>query len=271
MRRVACIAAGAALSASFNASALGSLARVSLIDRDTGAAIAAHYFQGEYWVAGAPGARYGIEIRNLSGGRLLAVTSVDGVNVLSGDTAAWNQSGYVFDAGEKYQINGWRKSNSEVAGFTFTAADNSYAERTGRPANVGVIGVALFREREAAAVSAPPRIAEPPYTPPPSPLLGGMPSAAAPAAAERARASSAELAMTSPKLGTGHGEREYSYVTDTQFQRLQSEPNEVIRIRYDSYENLVAQGVIRAPRPRPPLPEPFPDSQGRQFVPDPPG
>jgi hypothetical protein len=77
--------------------------------------------------------------------------------------------------------------------------------------------------------------------------------------------------MTSPKLGTGHGEREYSYVTDTQFQRLQSEPNEVIRIRYDSYENLVAQGVIRAPRPRPPLPEPFPDSQGRQFVPEPPG
>jgi hypothetical protein len=270
MRRVACIAAGAALSASFNASALGSLARVSLIDRDTGTAIAAHYFHGEYWVAGAPGPRYGIEIRNLSGGRLLAVTSVDGVNVLSGDTAAWNQSGYVFDPGERYQINGWRKSNSEVAGFTFTAADDSYAQRTGRPANVGVIGVALFREREAAAYS-PPRIAESPYAPPPSPLVGGMPSAAAPAAADRARASSAESVVTSPKLGTGHGEREYSYVTDTQFQRLQSEPNEVIRIRYDSYENLVALGVIRAPRPRPPLPEPFPDSQGRQFVPDPPG
>ena len=139
MRRVACIAAGAALSASFNASALGGLAQVSLIDRDSGAAIPAHYFHGEYWVAGAPGARYGIEIRNLSGGRLLAVTSVDGVNVLSGDTAAWNQSGYVFDAGEQYQINGWRKSNSEVAGFTFTAADNSYAQRTGRPSlTIGV-------------------------------------------------------------------------------------------------------------------------------------
>ena len=270
MRRVACIAAGAALSASFNASALGGLARVSLIDRDSGAAIPAHYFRGEYWVAGAPGARYGIEIRNLSGGRLLAVTSVDGVNVLSGDTAAWNQSGYVFDPGEKYQINGWRKSNSEVAGFTFTAADNSYAERTGRPANVGVIGVALFREREAAPAYSLPRMAEPPYTPPPSPLVGGSPSTAAPAAADRARASMAESAVASAKLGTGHGEREYSYVTDTQFQRLQSEPNEVIRIRYDSYENLVALGVIRAP-PRPPLPDPFPDSQGRRFVPDPPG
>ena len=37
----------------------------------------------------------------------------------------------------------------------------------------------------------------------------------------------------SAKLGTGHGAREYSYVTHTEFARAQSEPNEVIRIRYD--------------------------------------
>ena len=33
--------------------------------------------------------------------------------------------------GGKLQITGWRKSNSEVAAFTFTDASNSYAERTG--------------------------------------------------------------------------------------------------------------------------------------------
>jgi hypothetical protein len=77
--------------------------------------------------------------------------------------------------------------------------------------------------------------------------------------------------MRAPKLGTGHGEREYSYVENTEFLRMQPEPNEVIRIRYDSLDNLVAMGIVRRPRPTPPVPNPFPGSQERQFVPDPPG
>ena len=109
-------------------------------------------------MAGRPGARYAIEIRNRLGERLLAVTSVDGVNVVSGATAAWDQTGYVFGPGERYQITGWRKTDAEVAAFTFTDSPNSYAERTGRPANVGVIGVALFRERQPQPVYAPPTI-----------------------------------------------------------------------------------------------------------------
>ena len=71
------------------------------------------------------------------------MTAVDGINVISGETGAWGQSGYVFGPGESYEIAGWRKSDAEIAAFNFTAAGNSYAERTGRPANVGVIGVAL--------------------------------------------------------------------------------------------------------------------------------
>ena len=147
MKRMVHFAALAALATSCDALAVGNIANVTVIDRDSGATLEAHYFRGEYWVAGTPGARYAIEIRNCVGGRLLAVTSVDGVNVLSGATAGWNQGGYVFDPGERYQITGWRKSDAEVAAFTFTASPNSYAERTGRPANVGVIGVAVFRER----------------------------------------------------------------------------------------------------------------------------
>ena len=61
------------------------------------------------------------------------------------------------------------------------------------------------------------------------------------------------------------------HVQDTQFRRMRSEPNEVIRIRYDSFDNLVAMGVIRHPRPGRAAPDPFPGSQQRQFVPDPPG
>ena len=133
--------------ASLQAHAIGNLADVTVVDRDSGATLALHFYRGDYWVAGRPGARYAVSVRNKLAERLLTVPSVDGVNVLSGETASWDQSGYVFSPHEKYQITGWRKSNSEVAAFEFSDARDSYAGRTGRPGNVGVIGVALFREK----------------------------------------------------------------------------------------------------------------------------
>jgi hypothetical protein len=265
------------------AHAVGRLAEVSVIDRDSGSALPAHYYRGEYWVAGSPGARYAIEIRNRLGERVLAVTSVDGVNVVSGATAGWGQTGYVFGAGEAYQITGWRKSDSDVASFAFTPSPNSYAERTGRPANVGVIGVALFRERPAAVV-------------PEASLLGeaapqehsnrarqaAAASASAAPAAPAARTgdslakSSGNYAYPSyqspaPKLGTAHGQRESSWVAHTEFQRMQSEPNEIVKIRYDSVENLVAMGILPGRGRMPPEPNPFPGMASRSYVPDPPG
>lgn len=261
-----CFALWAALIGSAPALATGRLADIAIVDRDTGVALTPHYFHGEYWVAGTPGARYAIEIRNRAAGRLLAVTSVDGVNVITGETAGWGQNGYVFFPGQQYQITGWRKSDAQVAAFTFAALPDSYAARTGRPANVGVIGVALFRER-----------------PPPAVALEGGASPESPSrdagAASRAQAASpapptalaAESARNSqPDLGTGHGEREYSYVNHTDFTRMQEEPNEVIRIRYDSLEKLIAMGIVRQPHPGPAGAEPFPASTSG-YVPDPPG
>jgi hypothetical protein len=258
MKHIAWLAGWAAALAGGDALAVGTLASVNVIDRETGAALPVHYYRGEYWVAGTPGARYAIQIRNCDGGRLLAVTSVDGLNVLSGRSAGWQQGGYVFDAGEAYQIAGWRKSHTQIAAFTFTDSPNSYAERTGRPANVGVIGVALFRERALQAAEAP-QVQAP---------AAGVASAPAPGRA--ATRDSSLAAATAPKLGTGHGEREYSYVMDTDFRRMQSEPNEVIRIRYDSLEHLVALGVLAPPERQPGTPDPFPGSREARFVPDPP-
>ncbi len=292
MKYIACLAVSAAFAMSCGAQSPGNLAEVAIIDRDTGVTLTPYHYRGEYWVAGRPGARYAIAIRNHLAERVLAVTSVDGVNVLSGADAAWDQAGYVFSGGESYEITGWRKSSAEVAAFTFTASPNSYAERTGRPANVGVIGIALFREKPAA------------YSPPmiggrlrawPEEFAGNSDSAAARALSGR-RESSAESAPadraapgaeaappaaiaqigppaeapSAPKLGTGHGEREYSRVDYTEFARLQPQPNEVIRIRYDSFDNLLAMGVIKRSRPAFPNVNPFPGSQ-QQFVPDPPG
>jgi hypothetical protein len=258
MKRL-CVIALAAL-ASAQALAVGNLANVSVTDRDTGETLSVYRHRGDYWVAGRPGARYAINIRNQGGARLMAVTSVDGVNVITGESAGYGQSGYVFDSWAGYDITGWRKSNEQIAAFTFTSVPRSYAARTGRPENVGVIGVALFRER-----------AYPPIA---------MAQAAA-AAPSRAEESAADAAGTlsreressnrkdaAPSLGTGHGQRETSVVVNVNFEREQAQPNEVIRIRYDSRENLLAMGVIR-PTTSPRRPQPFPGEQQPGYVPDP--
>jgi len=301
MNRIVYFALFAGLAMTCDAQAMGGIAEVAIIDRDSGAVLSPHFYHGEYWVAGRPGARYAIEIRNRLGERLLAVTSVDGVNVVSGATAGWDQTGYVFGPGERYQITGWRKTDAEVAAFTFVDSPNSYAERTGRPANVGVIGVAIFRERPPQPVYTPPMIgqlsrqaAEPRASE--SDSASGESMAKSPAAGKSNSAAAAEAPASrampapippsvahaqgltalpapapAPKLGTGHGEREYSYVNHTEFLRMQTQPNEVIRIHYDSLDNLFAMGIIKRPRPEPPTANPFPASPEQQYVPDPPG
>ena len=330
MKHTVCFAALVALATSCNALAVGDIAEVIIIDRSTGVALTPHLYRGEYWVAGKPGATYAIEIRNHLDQRLLAVTAVDGVNVISGATAGWGQTGYVFNPRQDYQITGWRKSDTEVAAFTFTAAPNSYAARTGRPGNVGIIGVALFRERQPQEVYIPttPQVDSPIPAPSPpeppqakktpsaghplsevvvtgqarphdsqtvSPIGAPAPFADAPSSVTQPpdlptrlpdalvregfsgratqppkSASRAAEPTVTPKLGTGHGEREYSYVTNTDFDRMQTQPNEVIRIRYDSLDNLIAMGIVEPFRPAVPAANPFPASAQQQYVPDPP-
>jgi hypothetical protein len=297
MSRIIHFAILMALAMTCEAQGMGSMADIVVIDRESGAVLSPHFYRGEYWVAGSPGARYAIEIRNRIGERVLAVTSVDGVNVISGATAGWDQTGYVFSPGESYQITGWRKTDAEVAAFTFTASPNSYAERTGRPANVGVIGVAIFRERAAQPIQGRPMIGQSPSrleaprafesgSAPPSDSAAKAPAATgsnfAATAEDRAANSAAAAegkvapsnlasAIPAPKLGTGHGEREYSYVNHTEFSRMQKQPNEVIRIRYDSLDNLLAIGIIKRPRPATPAVNPFPAAPEQQYVPDPRG
>lgn len=270
--------AGILASAAMGASAVGRVADVNVVDRNTGQTLTTYYHRGEYWIAGQPGAKYSIQIRNKRGPRLLAVTSVDGLNVLTGESADVGQSGYVFEGGQQYGIEGWRKSDAEVAAFVFTASGDSYAQLMGKPRDVGVIGVALFRERPPVAVYTPPVIAAP--APAAAPLAKSMPapqsapreladsnSSTATASGQHERSAAAEHRERSTKLGTAHGERENSLVTRTQFVRNSAQPDEIIRIRYDSHSNLLALGVIPSPRPQP-VPNPFPGAVS--YVPDPP-
>ena len=262
---VTCLAAPSA------AHAIGALADINLVDRSTGQVLLVYTRQGRHYVAGRPGARYAVRVVNQAGARVMAVMSVDGVNVVSGDSASWDQNGYVFSAGQRHDVAGWRKSQAQVAAFEFTALPNSYAARTGRPENVGVIGVALFRER---AVPVPPPAAEPAARR----SLGGSNdsmadnsagSSASNSTTSDARALSRPAPQAESKLGTGHGARENAWVNYTEFERARSTPDEIITIYYDSRANLVAQGVIPAPRVYP-APQPFPVQPQVGFVPDPP-
>jgi hypothetical protein len=261
------LAAVATVLASAQALAVGRIADVSVVDRDSGQVIEARYHRGEWWVEGRPGARYAIRVRNTLGQRVLAVTSVDGVNVVTGETAALDQRGYIFDAWAGYDVTGWRKSDAQIAAFEFTSVPRSYAARTGRPDNVGVIGVALFRERTPQPVA---RAEVSRATP-----LAAEEEASADASANSAtkaesRESSQRLAQAqpAPALGTGHGRREDSYVTQVAFERARARPDEMIRLRYDSRSNLVAMGVIREAQP-PRRPEAFPAGPQLGYVPDP--
>lgn len=223
-------------------------ADVRIINRTTGAPLPIYQHHGQLWVAGKPGDRYSIQVNNRTGGRLLAVVAVDGVNVLSGDTAAANQRGYVLSPRDSVDIAGWRKSERDVAAFYFTSLDDSYAGRTKRPDNVGVIGIAAFREYQEPVVQ--------------QEMAGNL--AAAPMRGRDA-AAPAPMAKAESRLGTGHGERVYAPIHSVDFQRASDTPDEVITVRYDSYANLVARGIIPAIR-RHLAPNPFP---GGNYVPDP--
>ena len=125
----------------------GRLVQVDVYDRASGMALPVYASSGRNYIVGTPGHEYGVRIRNCTHARLLVVTSVDGVNVISGDTAAPSQSGYVLEPWGYVVITGWRKSMDRTAAFYFTDLGDSYAARTGRPQNVGVVGVAVFQEK----------------------------------------------------------------------------------------------------------------------------
>ena len=228
---------------------------LGLRDLDSGAVLEAYHHRGQQHVAGQAGHRYAVQLRNLTAGRVLVVLSVDGVNAVTGQSAATEQTGYVLAPYQSTEIRGWRKDLSEVAEFTFAALPDSYAARTGRPENVGVIGIAVFEERA-------------PRYQPPAASIGGRAnapaSAAAPREAERAQADSSERKAQS--LGTGHGARRYDPAQHVAFERASQQPVQLSRLYYDSRENLIAAGIIRVPRQHHhPRPDPFPIG----FVPDP--
>ncbi|MFL6585966.1 MAG: hypothetical protein ACJ8GV_03695 [Luteimonas sp.] len=237
--------------------------RIEVVDRDTGSTAQPVAHRGEHWIAGTPGAPYAIRLTNTTGGRVLVVLSVDGVNAISGETAAPSQTGYVLAPWQTTEITGWRKSHDDVARFEFAALGDSYAARTGRPDNVGTIGIAVFGER---AAPPPVTVARAPYPAPSAPVPQRR-SASAASDSIASESATSDMRAERQSIGTGHGAREWAPVSSTAFERATRNPVQVTTLRYDSVDALVSRGVL--PRHRAwaqaHRPEAFPGG----FVPDP--
>ncbi len=243
----------------------GRLVELSVFDRADSRRLPVYRHGGSAYVAGQPGHEYRLVLRNRSGARVLAVVSVDGVNVITGQSADPSQSGYVIAPHGRLEIKGWRKSLAQTAAFYFTDLADSYAARTGRPDNVGVIGVAVFREKRQPPPAPIAREAFPGAAGEAGAAKRSAPAESASAPGRQSNESRRDEAEAASRLGTGHGRREHSQARYVGFERATPTPAQVVQLRYDSRANLVARGVIRAPAPCGwSCPTPFPG-----FTPDP--
>ena len=104
---------------------------------------------GKIFIEARKGQEYSIRIKNNTHNRILSVTSVDGLDVLSGKIANEDANGYVINGYNSLNLDGFRVSDEKVAKFVFDYKDTSYAasKADGSERNVGVIGVRLFQEK----------------------------------------------------------------------------------------------------------------------------
>ncbi len=114
---------------------------------DRGGALPTFAAGGRSYVMGNDGARYAIRIENQTGARFEAVATVDGLDVIDGQPGSFEKRGYLVAPWSTVEIDGFRRSEAQVAAFRFGRVKDSYAAKRGGDRNVGVIGVAVFQER----------------------------------------------------------------------------------------------------------------------------
>lgn len=231
--------------------------------------------EGRFYVLGDAGERYSVHVRNPTNRRVEAVVSVDGLDVIDGETADFaSKRGYVIPAGSEVRIDGWRVSTSQVAAFRFSSVRTSYAGRKGQPRNVGVIGVALFAERAQPQMIVPQpqpypnrrRTYDDDY-PPDAAEEGADGDAAEPVGGSDRPApppttrsgGGAHITKSRPRedccgerrikkdragLGTAYGEHRHSQVMWTRFEREHpTRPTAIAELRYNDATGLAALGI----------------------------
>lgn len=222
--------------------------------------------KSRHYIEGRQNTEFELYLKNNSSKRVEAIFSVDGLDVLDGKTANSKKTGYLIPAWGSIRIDGWRLNDTEVARFQFASQEKSYASAKGSPRNIGVIGVAVFNEKQAIRI---PWYGN--WWQNHSQLCGGQlgdftkgrrgTGNAEPfitwndstnvsfnsgeVKCSNTLGSSRGVSMTnaSQGLGTAFGRVAESKVTTVHFERESEQPNEILELRYNDAENLELLGI----------------------------
>jgi len=242
--------------------------------------------KGQTYVKAPKGGAYTLRIRNPYNKRRLAIVSVDGINVVDGETAGHDGPGYVVEPFQTVDIPGFRRSDDTVAAFEFSAEGESYSAQTGRGTkNVGVIGLAVFDEKvvhehhhhhhwnngwtwpEEPRYGKDPNFVGTTFTST-GPAQGGIIRSHSlgldddPIAETNYFSCAACCCEKSPveDVGTKYGSEVNFYTTETSFTRATDSPVLVRTLRYATRARLESWGVPLKPMSGPEAPQAFPAS-----------
>ena len=179
-------------------------------------------YRGETFVEGRRGSEFTLRVRNNTDHKIVVVLAVDGLNVMNGKTASVSDGGYVIDPYDFVDVPGWTLNLQEVAHFEFSSLPASYAAQMDKPANVGVIGAAIFFEKERLQPIVYRSLDEASTTR----HFGGLAEA-----------------KSLGNIGTAFGRRAGFAVTQVHFNR-EDHPRAKLVLRYDDARGLYARGIM---------------------------
>lgn len=116
--------------------------------RVNGRPVRSYNHDGKVFIESREDSQYTISIKNNNWFRVLAVPSIDGISTMNGKKASHSSGGYIIGGYQSFEIKGYRKSMDEVGSFKFSKKGGGYAESKGESKNVGIISVAIFKEKQ---------------------------------------------------------------------------------------------------------------------------
>lgn len=193
-----------------------------------------NYFSGQThiikkYLEARKGENYSIFVRNTLGERIGIVVAVDGRNIISGKKSYLknNEMMYIVEPYGSVKLEGWRTNDDTVNKFYFTDVQDSYSVRTfGDTSAMGVITVAVFREKERPAIFLDKTLRE----------KSPAPSAGAPGKSESRR-------YGNESAGTGFGDGRYSPVVRVEFEPERI-PHEKMLVKYEWRDVLCKKGLL---------------------------
>jgi len=220
-----------------------------------GKPIKEYIHQNKIYIEGRKSSAFSIKLRNNSSKKALFVLTIDGLSVIDGKDASFDSRGYVINGYDSMTVAGWRIDDNNIAQFYFSSPDDSYRKRMSKGNNLGVIGLAVFVEKEKIQQTVIKEYITIPYIPPVYPRYPNYPYypywgtptyTLSNMNTSRNTAGNTiydcHASQESQNLGTGWGKKESSKVTSVEFDRKEK-PNTTFEIFYNTREQLENLGI----------------------------